>query len=72
LAFLAAAVNRLQADFGSLQTPWGQINRFQRNNGDIVQTFDDTKPSIAVMFGSAQWGSLSAFESRAYPETKRW
>jgi len=69
---LAAAVDRLQADFGTLQTPWGDINRFQRNNGDIVQTFDDAKPSVPVMFGSARWGSLAAFEAHAYPGTRKW
>ena len=72
LEFLAAAVDRLQADFGTLQTAWGDINRFQRNNGDIVQTFDDAKPSVPVMFGSARWGSLAAFEAHAYPGTKKW
>ena len=32
LESLAAAVDKLQADFGKWQTPWGDINRFQRND----------------------------------------
>ena len=69
---LAAAVDRLTADFGKVQTPWGEINRFQRNDGAIVQKFDDSKPSTPVMFGSARWGSLASFGARQYPGTKKW
>ena len=36
-----AAVDRLTADFGTWKTPWGEINRFQRLTGDIVQKFND-------------------------------
>ena len=60
------------ADFGKWQTPWGDINRFQRNDGAIVQKFDDSKPSTPVMFTSARWGSLASFGARAYPGTKKW
>ena len=52
--------------------PWGEINRFQRNDGAIVQTFDDAKPSIPVPFASAQWGSLASFGATRYPGTKRY
>jgi acyl-homoserine-lactone acylase len=72
LQSLAAAVDKLQADFGKWQTPWGEINRFQRNDSAIVQTFDDAKPSTPVMFTSARWGSLASFGARAYPGTKKW
>ena len=72
LESLAAAVDKLTADFGKWQTPWGEINRFQRNNGDIVQTFDDSKPSTPVMFSSARWGSLASFGAAQKPGTKRW
>jgi acyl-homoserine lactone acylase PvdQ len=68
---LAAASDRLAADFGTWKTPWGQINRFQRNDGAIVQQFDDSKPSIPVGFSSATWGSLASFGARTYPGTKR-
>jgi acyl-homoserine-lactone acylase len=72
LESLAAAMDKLTADFGKWQTPWGDINRFQRNDGAIVQKFDDAKPSTPVMFASARWGSLASFGARAYPGTKKW
>jgi acyl-homoserine-lactone acylase len=72
LAALAEASDRLTADFGNWKTPWGEINRFQRLNDDIVQTFHDDKPSIPVPFTSAQWGSLASFGARRYPNTKRY
>ena len=72
LASLAAASDRLTADFGSWETPWGRINRFQRINDDIQPSFDDSKPSIPVPFTSSQWGSLASFGAHAYPNTRRW
>jgi acyl-homoserine-lactone acylase len=72
LEALAAASDQLTADFGTWQTPWGDINRFQRLTGDIVQPFHDAAPSIPVPFTASQWGSLAAFGARAYPGTKRW
>jgi acyl-homoserine lactone acylase PvdQ len=72
LQSLAEGVDRLNGDFGSWKTPWGNINRFQRLTGDIVQPFDDAGPSIPVEFTSAQWGSLASFGAHAYPGTKKW
>ena len=72
LQALSAASARLEADFGSWRTPWGDINRFQRLTGDIVQPFDDAGPSTPVGFPSARWGSLASFGARAYPQTKKW
>lgn len=72
LAALALAVDRLEKDFGTWRTPWGQINRFQRLTGDIVQPFSDAGPSIPVGFTSGTWGSLASFGARPYPGTKRW
>jgi len=69
---LAAASAKLEADFGTWQTPWGEINRFQRLTGDIVQTFDDAQPSTPVGFTSSRWGSLASFGARAYEGTKKW
>jgi acyl-homoserine-lactone acylase len=71
LAALAAATDKLTADFGTWRTPWGEINRFQRLTGDIVQQFSDDKPSIPVPFTSGNWGSLASFGARTYPGTKR-
>ncbi len=72
LQSLAAASDKLAADFGSWKTPWGDINRFQRLTGDIVQPFNDAGPSIPVTFTSAVWGSLASFGARPYPGTKKW
>ena len=71
LQALADASDKLAADFGSWKTSWGEINRFQRLTGDIVQPFNDSGPSIPVAFTSARWGSLASFGARTYPGTKR-
>jgi acyl-homoserine-lactone acylase len=72
LQSLAAATTKLNQDFGSWQTPWGNINRFQRINDDIGPKFDDAAPSIPVPFTSSRWGSLASFAAHAYPGTKKW
>jgi acyl-homoserine-lactone acylase len=72
LEALAAASDKLAADFGSWKPPWGDINRFQRLTGDIVQPFNDAAPSIPVGFTSSRWGSLASFGARPYPGTKKW
>jgi len=72
LQSLSDASDRLAADFGTWKTPWGDINRFQRLTGDIVQPFSDAGPSIPVGFTSSVWGSLASFGARPYPGTKKW
>jgi len=66
LKALLTASDKLTADFGRWQTPWGQINRYQRRTGDIVQPFDDAQPSTPVGFTASSWGSLAAFSARPY------
>jgi acyl-homoserine-lactone acylase len=72
LQSLSDASDKLTADFGAWKTPWGDINRFQRLTGGIVQPFNDAGPSIPVGFTSAVWGSLASFGAHAYPGTKKW
>ena len=72
LQSLANATAKLEADFGTWKTAWGDINRFQRITGDIVQPFNDAGASIPVPFTSAVWGSLASFGARQYPGTKKW
>ena len=72
LQALATASDKLTSDFGTWKTPWGDINRFQRLTGDIVQPFSDAGPSIPVGFVSSRWGSLASFGAHAYPGTKKW
>jgi acyl-homoserine-lactone acylase len=69
---LVEAVDRLEKDFGHWGVPWGEINRFQRINGDLVQPFDDSKPSIPVPFTSSRWGSLASFGAHRWPGTRRY
>ena len=72
LAALSVAVDRLAQDFGTWRTPWGRINRFQRLDNALQPHFDDSKPSVAVPFTSAQWGSLASFGAKRWPGTKRY
>jgi acyl-homoserine-lactone acylase len=80
LKALATASDKLTANFGTWRTPWGQINRYQRLTGDIVQPFDDAEPSTPVAFTASSWGSLAAFSARPYTAketgratgTKKW
>ena len=71
LEALADASDRLTRDFGRWNIAWGEINRFQRLTGDIVQPFHDAKPSLPVGFTSSRWGSLAAFGARTWPGTKK-
>jgi acyl-homoserine-lactone acylase len=71
LESLARASSKLTADFGAWQTPWGEINRFQRVSGDVDQQYDDAKTSYPVAFTSANWGSLASFGMVAKQKTKR-
>ena len=71
LIALRAAAEDLTNDFGDWRVPWGEINRYQRLNGDIVQDFNDEEPSIPVGFASGRWGSLASFGARTYPGTNR-
>jgi len=68
---LSAAVARLQRDFGRWQTPWGDINRYQRLTDDIVQPVDDDKPSLPVGFASSTWGALASFDAPYPRKTKK-
>ncbi|QYE35785.1 penicillin acylase family protein [Polymorphobacter sp. PAMC 29334] len=72
LAALTAAVGQLTRDFGSWQTPWQTINRFQRLDDAIAPHFDDAKASLPVPFTSAQWGSLASFGAKSWPGTTRY
>jgi acyl-homoserine lactone acylase PvdQ len=68
---LLSAVRDLEKDLGKWQIPWGEINRYQRLTGDLVERFDDNQPSLPVGFASSQWGMLAAFNSRPFPGTKK-
>ena len=64
-------IDQLEADFGSWKIPWGDVNRYQRINGDIRQPFDDSKPSIPIGLASGRWGALAAYGARYTNNTKK-
>ena len=68
---LRDASAELQSDWGSWRVPWGEVNRYQRINGDIAQQFKDEEESWPVGFASGRWGALASFGSRKYPGTRR-
>ena len=54
-------IDRLMTDFGTWNISWGEVNRYQRLNGNIRQAFDDDKPSRPIGFASGRWGALAAY-----------
>lgn len=71
LSFLKETLDRLETDFGTWKMPWGEVNRYQRLNGDIRQPFNDDKPSIPIGFASGRWGALAAYGARYDNNTKK-
>ncbi|MBD3616783.1 MAG: acylase [Gracilimonas sp.] len=70
LAIFKQTIEDLEEDFGSWDTPWGDINRFQRLDGSIAPNFDDDKPSLPVGLASGRWGALASYGARTY-DTKK-
>ncbi|RDV12656.1 acylase [Pontibacter diazotrophicus] len=70
LELFRQTIAQLEADFGQWNTPWGEINRYQRINGDIQQDFNDALPSLPVGMASGSWGALASFGAKSY-NTKR-
>ena len=71
LSIFQMTLEKLNEDFGTWETPWGEINRFQRLNGDINLKFDDEQPSLPVGLSSGRWGALAAYGMRSKQTTKR-
>ncbi|HVZ26097.1 MAG TPA: penicillin acylase family protein [Sediminibacterium sp.] len=67
---LLAAVNQLQAAFGTWEIAWGKINRYQRLTGKIEEQYDDDQPSLPCGFAASTWGCIPSFVSRPMPGTK--
>ncbi|AMQ57382.1 penicillin acylase family protein [Algoriphagus sanaruensis] len=66
-----ATLDQMNTDFGTWNTPWGEINRFQRLSGAIDAGFDDEQAYIPVGLASGNWGALAAYGARATESTKR-
>lgn len=72
LTIFETVIDNLTSDFGTWNLPWGEVNRYQRLNGDIKQKFDDNKPSSPVGFASGRWGALAAYGvSYTNPDAKK-
>jgi acyl-homoserine-lactone acylase len=71
LRVLSETVAQLTASFGTWNTPWGEVNRFQRITGDIDHPYSDNAPSLPVGMASSRWGALASFGARAFPGTNR-
>ncbi len=71
LEIFKRTVALLNKDFGTWKMPWGEINRYQRINGEIFQPFNDSLPSIPVGFASGRWGALAAYGARYGNNTKK-
>ena len=71
LTIFEESLQQLTADFGSWKTPWGEFNRYQRNDGKIIQDFNDNKPSFPVGMASGRWGALASFGTQFGDQTKR-
>lgn len=68
---LATAVRNLNGRYGSWQTPWGDINRYQRLTGQLKEIYDDNQPSIPSGMAASTWGCLPSFVSRVMEGTKK-
>ena len=71
ISIFKEVVSQLESDFGNWNIPWGEVNRYQRLNGDIRQAFDDEKPSMPIGFASGRWGALAAYGARYNNNTKK-
>ncbi len=67
---LKATITDLTKRFGKWEMPWGEINRFQRLTGNVVEKYDDNAPSYPVAFGSALWGQLASYRSSQFNTNK--
>ena len=71
LQALVTASEKLAADFGTWRTPWGEINRFQRLTGDIVQPFNEPDRAPGRLH-PARWDHSRRSVRAHYRGTKKW
>jgi acyl-homoserine lactone acylase PvdQ len=66
LKLLRETLKDLEARFGTILVPWGDINRYQR-----ADKFDDSNASLPVGIAAATFGSIPSFTTRRFPYTNR-
>jgi len=71
LSVFSETLAQLSESFGSWNTAWGEVNRYQRITGDINHPYSDNAPSLPVGMASSRWGALASFGARAFPGTNR-
>jgi penicillin amidase len=67
---LALVVERLEANWGTWEVPWGEINRIQRPDAAGHLPFSDTLPSLPVAGAPGWLGSVFTFHVE-HPESGR-
>jgi acyl-homoserine lactone acylase PvdQ len=70
-AELVAVIRELQQRYGNWKVEWGEICRYQRLTGKIVETYDDRRTSLPVGLVSSAFGELPSFVSRVMPSTRK-
>jgi acyl-homoserine lactone acylase PvdQ len=68
---LAAVLADLRQRYGNWKIEWGDICRYQRLTGKIVETYDDKKPSLPVGLVASTFGALPSYVSRVMPGTSK-
>ena len=68
LQLLTETLQDIERKFGTWQTAWGEINRYQRVAGE---SFDDNKWSMPVGLAPATWGSIPSFATRRFANTNK-
>lgn len=71
LMVLEQTIMQMEEDFGTWNTAWGEINRFQRLSGEIDLQYDDAAPYVQIGLASGNWGALAAYGARTFEGTKR-
>ncbi len=68
---MVTVLTELTKKYGTWQTAWGDINRYQRLTGNLTEKFDDAQPSIPDGFAASTWGCLPSFVSRSFNGTNK-
>jgi acyl-homoserine-lactone acylase len=71
LEALAEAVERLEADWGTWEVPWGEVNRIQRPDASGRLPFDDALPSLPAAGAPGWLGSVFTFHTQRAEGGKR-